>query len=152
VSLALLSLGKPFIDGTYTQCFGSGSRQPKTGPQKKKEKEEIQNISCLKSLNVLCRGLIKKFQLNFSKCKCCNTSWSGSGMDPYSATGWIRIQFLNTDTKHCFYASSGSATRDSCKGSGMFLPTSIADPEPYFVGPPGSGSVSITQRYGAGSF
>ncbi len=32
----------------------------------------------------------------------------------------------------------------------MFVRTSVADPDPYVFGPPGSGSVS--QRYGSGSF
>ncbi len=30
--------------------------------------------------------------------------------------------------------------------------TSVADPDPHVFGPPGSGSGSTSQRYGAGSF
>ncbi len=33
----------------------------------------------------------------------------------------------------------------------IFLPTSVADPDPYVIGPSGSGSGSVSQRYGYGS-
>ncbi len=41
-----------------------------------------------------------------------------------------------------------------CKTSSSYLctvRTSVADPDPHVFGPPGSGSGSISQRYGSGS-
>jgi hypothetical protein len=94
------------------QCFGSGSgldpnsigsAVPDPGRPNGPQKGTNEGISCLKSLNVLCRGLRRHsvydvfkhniFQLNLYFYKFCNNkSWSGSGSDPYSATGGIRIR------------------------------------------------------------
>ncbi len=88
-NLASLSLGKPFIDRTYTHGFGSGFKQAKIGKRKKWRnfmfEESERPLKGFKKTYTVWRLWSKQFPAM--------NSGSGSGLDPYSATGWIRIRF-----------------------------------------------------------